>query len=181
VTSGALTALAEVDVAAAIGPFGGAPIEWPTSELPGWLAAFQTLQAWEAWQVHGEWLANRMDTLGADVRSRFERASTVTADQAAQAARDVARIRLAVRERLGDRVLLLPSASSVAPPVNDPVGLDAVRQATMQLTCIAGIGGLPAVTIPVTTVDGLPAGACLVGPAGSDQALIALAAELGGG
>lgn len=176
VTSSALTGIAEPDVAAAVGALGGAPVEWP--EMDGWLPAFQTLQAWEAWQVHGEWLADRMDTLGADVRSRFERASTVTPDEASQAAADVARIRVEIRERLGDRVLLLPSASSVAPPVNDAGALDAVRQATLQLTCIAGIGGLPAVSIPVTTAEGLPAGACLVGPAGSDQALIALAAEL---
>lgn len=176
VTSSELMALAEPDVAAAVGEFGGAALEWP--DMAGWLAAFQALQAWEAWQVHGEWLAGRLDTLGPDVRSRFERASSVTADEAAQAAGDVARIRSEIREQLGDRVLLLPSTSSVAPPVNDPGALDAVRQATMQLTCIAGIGGLPAVNIPVTTAEGLPAGACLVGPAGSDQALIALAAEL---
>ncbi|KAA1400387.1 AtzH-like domain-containing protein [Aeromicrobium ginsengisoli] len=173
-----LTALAEPGVAAALGEFGGTPFEWP--DMAGWLTAFQTLQAWEAWQVHGEWLADRMDTLGADVRSRFERASSITSDEAARAAKDVTRIRLEIRERLGDRVLLLPSASSVAPPVNDTGALDAVRQATMQLTCIAGIGGLPAVSIPVTTAAGLPAGACLVGPAGSDQALIALAAGLVG-
>jgi amidase len=179
VTSESLTALAELDVASAIGEFDAARIDW--SDMSGWLAAFQTLQAWEAWQVHGEWLAGRLDTLGADVRSRFERASTITPDQAAQAAGDVGRIRVEIREQLGDHVLLLPSASSVAPPVNDAGALDAVRQATMQLTCIAGIGGLPAVNIPLAAAGGLPAGACLVGPAGSDQALIALAAELGAG
>ncbi len=47
---------------------------WALDELPGWLQAFQTLQAWEAWQSHGAWLDERMDTLGPDVRGRFERA-----------------------------------------------------------------------------------------------------------
>ena len=177
VTSESLTALAELDVASAIGELDAARIDW--SDMSGWLAAFQTLQAWEAWQVHVKWLAGRLDTLGTDVRSRFERASAITPDQAAQAAGDVGRIRVEIRDQLGDQVLLLPSASSVAPPVNDAGAFDAVRQATMQLTCIAGIGGLPAVNIPLATAGGLPAGACLVGPAGSDQALIALAAELG--
>ena len=176
VTCEALTALADPEVATAVSGFDAAPIDWPV--IPGWLVAFQTLQAWEAWQVHGEWLTGRLDTLGSDVRSRFQRASSITPDEAAQAAGDVARIRLEIRELLGHRVLLLPSASSVAPPVNDASALDAVRQATMQLTCVAGIAGLPTVSIPVTTADGLPAGAALVGPAGSDRALIALAAEM---
>ncbi|MFC6345490.1 amidase family protein, partial [Nocardioides hankookensis] len=30
---------------------------WDLSELPGWLSAFQTLQAWEAWQERGAWVA----------------------------------------------------------------------------------------------------------------------------
>ncbi|MDX6234765.1 MAG: amidase [Nocardioidaceae bacterium] len=176
VTCEALTALADPEVATAVGGFDAAPIDWPV--IPGWLVAFQTLQAWEAWQVHGEWLSGRLDTLGSDARSRFQRASSITPNEAAQAARDVARIRLEIRELLGHRVLLLPSASSVAPPVNDASALDAVRRATMQLTCVAGIAGLPAVSIPVRTADDLPAGAALVGPAGSDRALIALAAEM---
>lgn len=36
----------------------------------------------------------------------------------------------------------------------------------------------PAVNIPLETADGLPCGACLIGPAGSDKSLIDLAKEL---
>ncbi|MET0448106.1 MAG: amidase family protein [Aeromicrobium sp.] len=180
VTSSALTSLADADVADAVtgAVFGATEIEWPLAPMPDWLSALQAKQAWEAWQVHGAWLADRMDTLGADVRSRFERAASLSAEVGAAAVEEVARARDAIRQLLGDRVLLLPSASSVPPPVGDPAALDAVRQATMQLTCLAGLGGLPAVSIPVSTVDGMPAGACLVGPAGSDRALIELAGTL---
>ncbi|MCZ4500239.1 MAG: hypothetical protein JWQ74_2794 [Marmoricola sp.] len=179
VTADALLGLAAPDVAAALAPWvaGVERVDWPLDQA-ALLASFQALQASEAWQVHGGWLTGRLDTLGADVRARFERAALVTADEADTARAAVAGFADQVRTLLGDRVLLLPSASSVAPPVNDPGALDAVRQATMQLTCIAGIAGLPAVSIPVTTAAGLPAGACLVGPRGSDQALIALAATL---
>ncbi|MCW2784065.1 MAG: glutamyl-tRNA amidotransferase [Marmoricola sp.] len=176
VTVDALLALAEPAVASAVGVLaaGVATIDWPF-DVAAMLPVFQTLQAYEAWQQHGAWVESRMDTLGADVRGRFERAATITAAEAAQAQGEVAGLRERIRAHLGDRVLLLPSASSAAPLVNDAAALDAVRTSTMQLTCIAGIGGLPAVGIPVTTADGLPAGACLVGPAGSDRALIALA------
>ena len=36
----------------------------------------------------------------------------------------------------------------------------------------------PAVNIPLETTDGLPCGACLIGPAGSDKSLVDLAKEL---
>ncbi|MRK00797.1 glutamyl-tRNA amidotransferase [Aeromicrobium sp. S22] len=176
-----LLALADADVAAAVGALAaGLPrIGWPMASMPGMLAAMQTVQAYEAWRAHGAWLATRPDALGADVRSRFARAAAVTPAQADAARAELDRHRTGMRGYLGDRVLLLPAASSVAPPVGRPRSLDAVRQATLQLTCVATIGGLPAVSVPVTTDGGLPAGACLVGPASSDHALIELARRIG--
>ncbi len=60
---------------------------WDLSDLPDWLQAFQTLQAWEAWQERGAWVAPRLDELGADVRGRFEAASLIDDDRAAAARR----------------------------------------------------------------------------------------------
>jgi len=62
-----------------------------------------------------------------------------------------------------------------------PVSVDSdedVRTSTMRLTCLAGLAGLPAVSIPVRTAAGLPAGVCLVAAAGRDRDLLRLAAEL---
>ncbi len=174
VTVPGLLDLAADDVRDAVQPLAGSAdvIDWPVAEMPAWLEAFRVAQAGEAWESHGTWLADRLDVLGRDVRSRFEIAAAVTPDELRSARAAVAAARDEIRERLADRVLLLPSASSVAPSLVDAAGLDAVRRSTMLLTCIAGIGGLPAVSVPVTTSDRLPAGLCLVGPAGSDRALI---------
>ncbi|MGV9976992.1 AtzH-like domain-containing protein [Micromonospora wenchangensis] len=176
-----LLALAHPEVAAAVEAYardraGGVRESWQLTELPAWLTAFQTRQAWEAWQAHGEWLAPRLHTLGADVRGRFEMASRVSEDDAARAAEQVAVARRRIRETVGDRVLVLPSASSVAPRVGQ--GLTDIRHSTMQLTCLAGIGGLPAVSVPTATADGLPCGVCLIAPADRDRDLLRLAAEL---
>ena len=150
--------------------------EHDLAQLPDWLTAFQTLQAWEAWQQHGPWLENRMDTLGADVRSRFKTGSRVSDEQADQARGVVAAARSEIRDLVGDRVLVLPSASSVAPRTGSGLAerLQEVRTATMQLTCLAGLGGLPAVSVPVQTEDGLPAGVCLVAAPCRDRELLAL-------
>ncbi|GHH67123.1 amidase family protein [Promicromonospora soli] len=152
---------------------GAEPVDWAPE--PTWLAAFQTLQAAEAWTVHGAWLGEQMDTLGPAVRGRFERARAIGAADAEAARAAVVQARAEIRDRLGVRVLVLPSTATVAPR---PEEAEAAREATMLLTCIAGIGGLPAVSVPVTTTGGLPAGACLVGPAGSDRALLALARQV---
>ncbi|MEP9363907.1 AtzH-like domain-containing protein [Nocardioides sp. CN2-186] len=181
VTVPALTGLAEDDVVAVVDGLAteaGAMREtWDLGELPGWLSAFQTLQAWEAWRERGSWLTTRLDTLGADVRGRFEAASLIDDARAAVAGRLVAQARERIRELVGDRIVVLPSASSVAPVIGE--GLQAVRDATMSLTCLAGIAGLPAVSIPRTTRTGLPAGVCLLAAPGRDRDLLQLAIDLG--
>jgi amidase len=48
----------------------------------------------------------------------------------------------------------------------------------MAITCIAGLAGLPQVSIPLMSPDGEPLGVSLLGPAGSDLALIRLAVQL---
>jgi Asp-tRNA(Asn)/Glu-tRNA(Gln) amidotransferase A subunit family amidase len=77
-------------------------------------------------------------------------------------------------EVLGDRVLLVPSASSAAPPIDATAEvLDAIRGATLRLTAVAGITGRPALSVPALQVPE-PVGLCLVGPRGSDLALLDL-------
>jgi amidase len=48
----------------------------------------------------------------------------------------------------------------------------------MRLTCIAGLGGLPQVSIPIGTLAGCPVGLSLIGWAGGDEALLDLAFAL---
>jgi amidase len=76
-------------------------------------------------------------------------------------------------------VLVLPSAPSIAPPVQTaPADLETFRVRVMRLVCMASISGLPQVTIPVGTVDGAPVGLSLLGWRGSDEALLSLATTL---
>lgn len=179
VTVPALTALAQPDVAAAIAawlPEGRKVESWDLGDLAAWTEAFRVVQAHEAWASHGAWLTGQLDTLGADVRGRFELAAAITDDEAeaARATAEVARDR--IRALVGSNILALPAAPSVAPLLG--ADLQPVREATLKLTCLAGLGGLPAVTIPLTTVDGLPCGVCLVGGPGRDKDLLALAGAL---
>ncbi len=62
--------------------------------------------------------------------------------------------------------------------------IERTRQGTLRLTCIAGLTGRPALSVPMLGVPqpGLlldaPVGMCLVGPRFSDLALIASAESL---
>ena len=76
-------------------------------------------------------------------------------------------------------VMALPSAPDIAPRIDTPAdALETFRVRVMRLTCLAGIGGLPQVTIPAGTVSGCPVGLSFIGWAGGDEALLDLALRL---
>ena len=54
---------------------------------------------------------------------------------------------------------------------------DAIRQATIGVTAIAGFCGLPEVTLPAGTVNGAPVGLSLVAAPGRDRGLLAFACD----
>jgi amidase len=51
------------------------------------------------------------------------------------------------------------------------------RDRTLSLTSIAGLGRLPQVQIPAGLVEGAAIGLSLIGPRGSDRALLRLAQQ----
>jgi len=146
--------------------------------------AFRVTQAAEAWESDGGWVTGHPDAVGPGARERFVLASQVTREQEAEARAALAAHRARLDDILGDRVLLVPSASSSAPSVDASAEeLDAVRGATLRLTVVAGITGRPGLSVPALHVPGErgpePVGLCLVGPRGSDLALLDLAAVFG--
>lgn len=141
------------------------------------------VQAAEAWRQHGCWLEAHPGALGPDVAERFARAADIDGETERQARITLRQLRDELDEQLSDRVLLLPTAASPAPPLTlNAAELNDVRRATLKLTSIAGAGGYPAVSVPSLTMTTLhasaPVGLCLVGPRGSDLALIELGCRI---
>jgi len=135
--------------------------------------AFRVTQQAQAWRAHGAWVTAHPGVLAPDVAARFAAASAVTAQREAEgiAARDALAEEL--DKLLGEAILLIPSAASAAPLLTaTDDDLEAVRVATLSLTSIAGITGRPALSVPLLRVEGGPVGVSLVGPRGSDMALI---------
>jgi amidase len=137
--------------------------------------AFRTTHSAEAWDSDGAWVTRHPDAVGPDVRDRFAIAAGVTREQEAEARAALAVQRGNLDAVLGNRVLLVPSAPSAAPSLDAArETLDAVRGSTLRLTAVAGITGRPALSVPRLRVPE-PVGLCLVGPRGSDVALLDLA------
>lgn len=140
---------------------------------------FRVVQAEEAWAALGAWVEGTRPKFGPGVGERFAAAkATQPADTAVgRAFRRTLQAR--VRPILaGGAVLIYPTSPCPAPLLT--AGLseqDAVRQATMGVTAIAGFCGLPEVTLPVATVNGAPVGLSLVAGQGQDRALLAMACD----
>lgn len=165
-----------------LGPVADTAENHDAERLDAWFRTFKTVQGYEAWHNDGSWIESHWDTLGADVASRFREASTLTEREYQEAMDRMWFWRSNVCRLLGDDVLLVPSSAGVAPRIENAAinsaAVDAERSATMRLTCIAGLCGLPAVNIPLRTRKGLPCGVSVVGPAKSDASLIAFAGVL---
>lgn len=153
--------------------------------LAEWKQTFTVIQSREAWTNHGSWVSAHWEDMAADVGARFRAAGEFTQEDETAARKRHSAIRETVRSWVGDGVLALPSAASAAPKL-DEVGIgtaeaDDLRQRTLMLTTIGSLAGLPVVNVPTTTPEGLPTGLSLIGPSGSDKALIAYAGKLAEG
>jgi amidase len=156
------------------------PVTVALEGLEHFRETYRTVSAHEAWQNNAEWIEAHGRGLSPPIAERFAYAKTV-GDAAAAAAREAqADIRQRVRGLLeSDALLCLPSAPGPAPKL-DATGeeVESFRKRLQRLTSIASLAGLPQVTLPDLDVGGAPVGLSLIGPAGSDRALLEVAREL---
>jgi Asp-tRNA(Asn)/Glu-tRNA(Gln) amidotransferase A subunit family amidase len=154
-------------------------VEIESATLRRWCAAFRTVQGHEAWALRGDWITAHPGALGPDVAARFATAARIDRSASADARRVVDRAGAVLRDLLvPGTALLLPSASSVAPRLGTPPGGPAIenaRAATLRLTCLAGLAGAPAISMPLSKVGGARVGISALAAPGADLDLTDLA------
>jgi amidase len=145
-----------------------------------WREAFRIIQARETWATYGDFVTRAHPRLGPGIKERMAFAATVTESDTSAARRVHETARAHLRGLIPPgTVLAIPTAPCIAPLINTPAdALESFRVRVMRLTCIAGLSGLPQVSIPVGTVSGCPIGLSFVGWAGGDEALLDLAFAL---
>jgi len=146
-------------------------------DLPGWdqtAADTMGVIASEAFDVNGYLLAT--GKVGADVAERLEGGSRISPDQRRRL--EAARVawKLQLGEALG-RVGLIaaPVLTDFAPPLDEASRMYTIRQAHP-----VNLAGVPALALPVPTGGPLPAGLQLIGPAESEELLLATGLVLEG-
>lgn len=148
--------------------------------LESYRRVFQVVQAYEAWQTHGEWITANKPVFGPGVAERFEAAAKITAEEAQAAQANLNGLRQRVRDLIGDDTIwCMPTVPASALPISAPAEeVDFIRGQTLCLTAVAGVAGLPQVSLPwLRDVRG-PVGFSLIGPPGSDRHLLRLARNL---
>jgi amidase len=139
-----------------------------------WQSTLRLLQGIETWRIYGEWVKTRRPKFSPRVAARFEWASTVdpSLEQPARARRQA--YREALQRLLGDDALLVvPTGPGIALPVKAQ-NTDDFRARALAMLSIAGVAGAPQVNLPLATSEGCPLGLSLIGPPGSDRALLGL-------
>jgi amidase len=138
---------------------------------------FRTAQAEEVWATLGDWIEATQPGFGPGTGERFAAAREIDADSAApgRAFRHVFQAR--IRPLLaGGGLMVYPTSPCPAPLLTASLEeQDLVRAATIGVTALAGLAGLPEVTLPVGAVHGAPVGLSLTAGHGHDRGLLAFA------
>ena len=163
----------------AVGPW--AEVTVSADGLAAWMQIFRHLQAAEIWANHGRWIREVRPRFGPGIRERLDWAATVDSSAVTENKTKWGAVKARIHEVLGEGdILCLPSSPRIAPSRDTEISEkeETFRYQAMCLLCIAGLGGLPQVSLPLATLDGLPLGLSLVGPRGADTQLLALSREL---
>ena len=146
-----------------------------------WFETFRIVQGASIWSNLGEWITATRPRLGPGAKMRLDWAAGLDPMEVAAAREDHAAIRQRIESAIGEGdVLVIPTSPRAAPLKNTPIDDIEIRfrNQAMHLLCIAGLGGLPQISLPMAEIDGLPLGLSLIGPRGADMQLLALARKL---
>jgi len=145
--------------------------------LSAWARAQRNLQLSEAWLTFRDWIDRHNPRVAYSVALTLAFASTIPESerQSAGLMRAEARARLAWLVPPG-AILCMPTTPFPAPRKGLSLAtLEPLRARISCLTAHGGLTGVPQVSLPGATVDGLPVGLSILGAPGSDATLVAVA------
>jgi amidase len=145
--------------------------------------AQRTLQPAVAWLTFRDWIERANPRLAYPVARNL-----YTGSQIAESERQWALlVRHEARGRLrrllpSGTILCLPTTPFPAPKRGEPLSVASAQRDHLLCLCAhGGLTGVPQVSLPGATIDGLPVGLSIVGGPGSDTALVAVAGALAAG
>ena len=166
-TAPGITAAVEA-AARTLGDFG---IGFGEADLPSWIAkeeadVMDVLLSHDMAVHHGGDYDAHGDVMSERVRGYIDRGRTVTAAQYDAALARQKEMADAMDDFVGDGVLLMPATTDIAPLLTEGTG---PREPQRLWTLV----GLPAMTVPVGRIDGLPVGVQVIARRGADRRVLA--------
>jgi amidase len=145
----------------------------------GWndyFEVFRTIQSYNCWQIHAQWITTVKPRLSKSIQERFDFASKVPTrdyDQACSRRQIIMKHFNSILTP--NTVLCLPTTWDFPPLLNsDTKELMRHRQANIKLTSISSLTGLPQVTMPVKLSSETSTGLSLIAASNSDLELLSL-------
>jgi len=141
---------------------------------------YRVLQGAEIWQSLGSWITSNKPRFADDIAQRFAGAAAITPADVAH----YAPVRAAIRSKFDllvshDTAIVMPITPSPALIENAPGdAIGSFYQRALTLTSLAGHCGGPQVALPLGRWQGCPVGLSILGPRGSDRALLQLATTI---
>ena len=149
-------------------------------DLGDWSKLIAVYREYEGWTTHRDWLAGSKPKLSENGAIRMEKGSHIGADAVAAAEIERDRVRARMAEILADGgILAVPAAPDVAPPRGgDQDAIWHVVGRNGHINAAAALAGLPQISLPLATVDGLPIGLGLIAAPGGDEMLLEISEDL---
>jgi amidase len=139
--------------------------------------AFSVLQGAQIWATHGQWIEAHTPKFAADIAARFAWCASLDDKQILEAQT----IQTQFTEMLAARItansfIIIPTTPGPAPLIDSSSEwLNNYRQQLLNLTCIAGLGGLPQIHMPLAKDPSNPCGFSIIGTKYCDRDLFDLA------
>lgn len=156
------------------------PVTVSDEGLTSWFDVFRVLQYADIWASHHEWIGRERPSFGPQVGARFTAVESGAPYRLEHLQAQRARICRRLDALLaGNTILIMPTVPDIAPALGlPPQETVAVRERALALLCIAGLGGLPQLTLPLAMHRGCPLGLSLVAGRGNDALLLSAARRL---
>ena len=179
----------EAALAAAIGSLSkliGPPQEIDVGVIQGmqdlgdWAKVMKVVRGSEAAASRLDWIREFKPEMGPGFRERFEAGGLYTQNEISEATNKREIIKTYLDKLLSDNIIMVvPAAPTSPPPVSSQEKVyDNLRSKNELYNCIAPLGQLPQISLPLANVKGLPIGLGVIGGNGSDELLLELANQL---
>ena len=142
---------------------------------------YRTISGYEEWMIHGQWITQHRPTFGPQVAERFRNAAKVTLAQRDEAERIRRSLTKTVYDLLKDGTILCAPTTPDVAPRRGHADIPEVRLPLLRVTALAGLSGLPAVSLPLWKCNNIPLGVSFIAGPDRDEDLLALATKVSDG